>query len=128
MLRCFAISLLILAVLPGSVSAADWYVAKGGSNANPCTQPQPCLTIQAAALKPAVADGDTIHVGPGEYASQLLIAKRLTLEGSGSGTTTSFDPARDAFVNAAAAAAPGILMTGGGDPAAAASPGRSGWN
>jgi len=50
-----------------------------GSDANPCTQSQPCLTI-GHAVDVATA-GATINVGEGTYAEQVSITKQLTLKG-----------------------------------------------
>ena len=74
---------LALAVFAAPVAAASppgLYVSHGhGSDANPCTAGQPCLTIGHAV---AVAmPGATINVDEGKYAEQVSITKQLTLKG-----------------------------------------------
>jgi hypothetical protein len=97
--------------------AADWYVAtpaRGGSDANTCSQAAPCATVQHVFSSAAVVDGDTVHVGPGEFPGRSQTSKRLTLEGNGAGTTTSFDPNVDTFLNAATTIYPAVEMLDGG--------------
>jgi nitrous oxidase accessory protein NosD len=50
-----------------------------GSDANPCTQSQPCLTIGHAV--DVATTGATINVDEGTYAEQVSITKRLTVKG-----------------------------------------------
>jgi nitrous oxidase accessory protein NosD len=66
-----------------SVAAADHHhlvVAAGhGSDANPCTAHQPCATIGHAI--DVAGPGATIDVRRGTYAEQVIVQKRLTLNG-----------------------------------------------
>ncbi len=59
------------------------YVSMAGSDDNPGTQAAPFATIQKAIDE--AADGATIHVGAGEYAENVVIDKKVTLIGAGSG-------------------------------------------
>jgi hypothetical protein len=58
----------LLVVAPAS--AATRYIATAGSDANPCTQGQPCLTMNRAYL--VAAPGDTVEMAAGTYASQSI--------------------------------------------------------
>src|SRR5262245_11159461 len=101
----------------GPADAADWYVATpaaGGSDANPCTQLAPCATVQHTFSLPSVLDGDTVHIGPGEFPARAQTSKRLTIEGSGAGAITSFDPAVDTYLNAATTIYPALELLDGG--------------
>jgi nitrous oxidase accessory protein NosD len=66
-----------------AVAAADHHhlvVAAGhGNDANPCTADQPCATIGHAI--DVAAPGATIDVRRGTYAEQVIVQKRLTLNG-----------------------------------------------
>ena len=57
-LLCFA--------LTNSLCAAEWFVAKGGSDSNAGTAQAPFLTIQRAV--DAAGAGDTVRVGEGVFA------------------------------------------------------------
>jgi parallel beta-helix repeat protein len=55
------------------------YVSPRGSDRAPCTQARPCRTISHAV---AVAHpGEQIDVEPGSYREQVLVTKRLTIQG-----------------------------------------------
>ena len=75
MMKKIALSLLILMIiLPVSVSAAEWYVdASLGNDNHPGTSQSPFKTINRA-LK-ALEAGDTIHIGPGDYGEQIFITQ-----------------------------------------------------
>jgi parallel beta-helix repeat protein len=67
-------------------SAADWYVATTGSDADDCmTSATPCATLQAAINKSS--GGDTINVAAGAYPVLGLVTvnKTLTLLGAQAG-------------------------------------------
>jgi Zn-dependent metalloprotease len=75
-----------LADSPDVITAATWYVATTGNNSNTCTSAgSPCLTINVAIGKPAVAAGDIIKVATGTYTGTgtevVLINKSVTLSG-----------------------------------------------
>jgi hypothetical protein len=85
--------------------------AHGGNNnggANTCQlSATPCLTIAHAILQ--AASGDTIEIGPGRFPEAISAAgKALTFIGAGSGTSTSFDPSKQTFVDASATNGAGI--------------------
>ncbi len=64
-----------------AASPAGLYVSQThGSDANPCSSSQPCLTI-GRAVSMAVP-GATIHVESGTYHEQVSVTKRLTLVGN----------------------------------------------
>jgi parallel beta-helix repeat protein len=50
-------------------SAATYYVAQTGSEANPCTSQSPCLTIAKGISK--MAGGDTLIIRPGTYPERI---------------------------------------------------------
>jgi hypothetical protein len=88
-----------LAAVPSVATAADYYVTKTGNDANPCSQPQPCLTIQHA-VGLTGASGDSVHIGPGFYAEAVSTAtKNVTLEGAGGGAPDGFNPSTDTYVH-----------------------------
>ena len=55
-----------LVVSPSPIHAATYYVAKTGSDTNPCTSSAPCLTISRGVAK-AQAPGDNLVVKAGTY-------------------------------------------------------------
>jgi nitrous oxidase accessory protein NosD len=61
-------------------SPAGAYVSHAhGSDANPCTSAQPCMTIGHAVV--VAMPGATVHVDKGVYAEQVSITKKLILVG-----------------------------------------------
>jgi len=52
-------------LVPGAATAATYYVATTGSDANPCTQAQPCQTI-AQGIR-SLRSGDTLYLRGGTY-------------------------------------------------------------
>ena len=87
--------------------AAEWFVAKGGSDSNAGSEQAPFLTIQRAVN--AASAGDTVNIGEGIFAdgeysagetknshtNRVMITKPLTLKGSGKDKTFiqgAFDP------------------------------------
>ena len=73
---------IFVAPVAASTPSSGLYVSHlHGSDANPCTYSEPCLTIGHAVSVATV--GATIHVARGTYAEQVSITKRLTLKGSG---------------------------------------------
>lgn len=69
---------------------ADLYVAtaaNGGSNSNPCSQAQPCLTL-AYTVTQAIA-GELIEIGPGDFTetSYVIVPAGVSIRGSGIGIT-----------------------------------------
>jgi hypothetical protein len=78
-----AASLALVATLvaagPAAASTPHYYVAKTGSDANPCTWAHPCKTISHAVnVAPA---GSRIDVFKGTYHEQVFVTKRLTMVG-----------------------------------------------
>jgi Protein of unknown function (DUF1565) len=72
----------------GSYAAAagtGLYVSTSGADTNPCTQSQPCLTLQHAVDIAPI--GGTVHVLPGTYHQTVNITHPVTLSGAGSGKT-----------------------------------------
>jgi len=53
-------------VVPSTIHAATYYVAKTGNDTNPCTSSAPCLTINRGAAR-AQSPGDTLFVKAGTY-------------------------------------------------------------
>jgi hypothetical protein len=100
---------------PATAAASDFYVSKppGSSDANPCTQAQPCATIQHA-VGLAGAFGDTVHVGPGLYQEGVSTGlKNVTLLGAGPGDPDGFNPSTDTFIRPDSNAE-ALRMYGGG--------------
>jgi hypothetical protein len=113
--RMFTAALLCAAVGAGVAQAATTrYVATaahGGNDnggANTClASATPCLTISHAVSE--AASGNTIAIGPGRFPEAISAAsKTLTFIGAGAGTSTSFDPSTQTFVDASATSDPGI--------------------
>ena len=73
---CAALCTMSLLGLSSSALAADW------------TVPGTHATIQAAIDDPAVVDGDTIRVGPGDFAG-ALVNKEVEIKGQGGARITS---------------------------------------
>lgn len=55
------------------------YVSPHGSDRAPCSQSRPCRSISHAVL--AAHAGEQINVEPGSYAEEVLVTKRLTIQG-----------------------------------------------
>jgi nitrous oxidase accessory protein NosD len=71
---------LLGAPLAAASSPGLYVSAHHGSDANPCSSSQPCLTIGHTVS--VAAAGATIHVADGTYAEQVSITKMLTLIGN----------------------------------------------
>ncbi len=83
-----------------------------GPTPNHCrTAGTPCQTIQRTV--DVACPGDVVHVGPGNYAEQIVIPKNLTLVGAGSASTV-IEPtavvANTTKLSTAAPAAPIVLV------------------
>jgi hypothetical protein len=63
--KCLALWISII-VVPSTIHAATYYVAKTGNDANPCTSSSPCLTINRGVSK-VQSPGDTLIVKAGTY-------------------------------------------------------------
>jgi hypothetical protein len=102
----------LVLIAPAAAAANDLYVSKvGSSDANPCTQAQPCLTIQHAVS--IAANDDTIHVAYGIYQEAVAAAsKRLNFIGAGAGGLNGFDPGDTAIVPTSGD--PALRMQAGG--------------
>jgi hypothetical protein len=100
-----------LLLLAGQASANEYYVATGGSDASPCSQAQPCATIQKAINLPG--SGDTIHVGPGSF-PDASAPEPVTLIGAGAGSAFAFNPSVNTYVSTQSNNGWGIRMSAGG--------------
>jgi uncharacterized repeat protein (TIGR01451 family) len=73
-----------------NAAASTWYVAIGGSDANPCNSPdQPCATLQAAVDKAAA--GDTVLAASDTFPDGFSLTKDLIMSGGWDPTFTSRD-------------------------------------
>jgi len=72
-------------------SAGQAYVSPSGSDANPCTASQPCLTFSRAYK--AVASGGVVQIAGGTYAGQIIVE-----DPSKTGAPVTFEPAAGAVV------------------------------
>jgi parallel beta-helix repeat protein len=78
------------------------YVSARGSDGAGCTHAHPCRSITHAV---AVAHaGEEIDVGPGSYAGQVVLTKRLTIKGSHSPVVNAHGHGRGVLIQGAPAA------------------------
>ena len=56
------------------------YVSPRGSNSHACTRSEPCRTIGHAVARGRA--GAVIKVAPGTYREEVLVTKRLTIQGA----------------------------------------------
>lgn len=94
-------------------AATTRYVATTGNDnagTNDCTsQASPCLTIANAITH--AANGDTIQIGPGIFATSVTsTGKALTFAGAGAGTASAFDATKDTAVDAIATQQSGFIL------------------
>ena len=66
-------------------NGANYYVAPGGSDANPCTAAAPCYTLQR--VSQLMSPGDNAHVAPGNY-TWSYSANRVTKSGTATALLT----------------------------------------
>lgn len=118
-LRRGTLLLVALGALVGAAPAAaatTFYVSNGGSDANPCTDPDaPCATIaQAVATTEATAGAATIELAPGTYAppAGLTNVSDYGLSIAGEGST----PGATVIAGVSGASAPTIRYGPGGGP------------
>jgi len=85
------LTLLLAAVLPGSVLAGDWYVDVTNPNCPGSGSPNdPFCAIQDGIT--AAANGDTVHVAPGTYVENIdFLGKAITVVGTGGSAVTTID-------------------------------------
>jgi len=57
-------------LLNGTLEATDYFVAKNGSDRNPCSSAAPCLTI-GKAVSAATVPGDKVMVSEGTYVESV---------------------------------------------------------
>jgi pectin methylesterase-like acyl-CoA thioesterase len=69
----------------GQFTGSTLYVSTTGLDTSPCTQSQPCATLQHAV--DAALAGDIVRVLPGTYNQTVNITKPLSLIGSGETST-----------------------------------------
>jgi parallel beta-helix repeat protein len=96
------LALVVLAALGGQAFAGTYYVANPGGAAG-CAPGYYFTSISSAISDPAVPAGSTIKVCPGTYAEQVLINKKITLEGVANATQDAaviVPPAGGVVVNA----------------------------
>lgn len=85
-----------------AAGSTDVYVSAAGSDAADCSQATQCATVPKALA--VVADGGTIHVGPGTFDGELrplALNKSVSIVGSGAGaggTTLTADSSPDTVV------------------------------
>jgi hypothetical protein len=92
------VTMVVFCAIPGK--ATTFQVSKSGSDTNPCTAAQPCLTI-GRARNLATQPGDIVQVGSGTYNERINITANGTAvggkitfrghDGSGCPTTTVSD-------------------------------------
>lgn len=83
-----------------SVSAL--YVSPRGSNNHSCTRSKPCRTIgHAVALSRA---GDVIEIAPGTYSEEVVLTKRLTIQGEHSPVINASGHGRGILISGSRAA------------------------
>lgn len=73
-----------------AAGSTDVYVTSTGSDTADCSQATPCLTVSTALA--AVADGGTVHVGPGTFDGSAVIGTSVTIAGAGTDQTTLTTP------------------------------------
>lgn len=99
-----------------SGTASNWITPGNPNNGTVCfpvhniTQNTYFYSIQAAIDDPATADGDVIEVAEGLYTENIIINKRLTIDGAGSGS----DPGSNTVITAAAANTPTVTISATG--------------
>ena len=92
----------VLTLVAGSLattaaSAADptRFVSISGADNPTCSQDQPCRHVQQGV--DVATPGDTVRIGPGTYVEQVLVAKSLTIAGSGIDATVIKGPDAKVF-------------------------------
>jgi hypothetical protein len=66
--RWMPFSVLVLLAANATLATNGYYVSTTGSDANPCTQDKPCLTVQhVIGMFTLASDGAVIHVAAGTY-------------------------------------------------------------
>ncbi|MDX6666514.1 MAG: hypothetical protein QOG68_2720, partial [Solirubrobacteraceae bacterium] len=114
MRRALVLATGVAACAAAPAHAGDFYVTKTGLDTNPCSAAQPCASAQGAAGKPAVVDGDVIHIAAGTYtgsAGSVATTKRLTFAGDGS---LGCGNAGTTYLDAATTTVPAVTLSRGG--------------
>ena len=95
-------------VLPAQASLTRTFVSSAGSDANPCTIPQPCATF-AHAYSVTAAGGIVAALDPGKY-GPLTITGPITINGNGWAAITA--PAAGNGITVSAGASDKVALTG----------------
>lgn len=95
-----ALAVLALASSTAHAQATRTWVSGVGDDANPCSRTAPCKTF-AGAISKTAAGGEINAIDPGGFGA-VTITKAITLNGSGSLTSTLFTSTNGVVVNAGA--------------------------
>jgi hypothetical protein len=85
-----ALSLCLVVAAPAVAAGTTWYVTTGGNDTTgDGSSGNPYATITKA--QSMAVDGDTIDVAAGSYTESIVVTKRLTIQGKGSGSNPAVD-------------------------------------
>jgi nitrous oxidase accessory protein NosD len=95
-----AIAVALMATPLLEATSNHTWVATNGSDGNPCTQSQPCLTFQTA-VTVTTAGGILSVLSPGDF-GPVTISHTITIDGGANGGTITFTGSQGINVSAAA--------------------------
>jgi hypothetical protein len=95
-----AIAVALMATPLLEATSNHTWVATNGSDGNPCTQSQPCLTFQTA-VAVTTAGGILSVLSPGDF-GPVTISHTITIDGGANGGTITFTGSQGINVSAAA--------------------------